>query len=169
MVNSFQMMSLMDRNSSMNNVRLDNLLLDDGLNMLVDVVVHSLTGDDGSGLLSSGSVMSDRGIPVSSGVLLKSSLDVPLATMVELLVLHGSHVVMVLLGKDLLVCDGLHSCVVMMLVDLLVYSGLDLFMVDRLDMLLCDGTPNVLVDGGLVLAIVREERGNGVLSFLHCV
>jgi len=162
-------MSLVNRNSGVDHMRLNNLLLNDRLNVLMDVVMDSLAADNRGGFLRSGSVMSDRGISVPRCILLKRGPDIPLIAVVELLVLHSSHVVVVLLRKSLPVCDGLHSGVVMMLVNLLVYGSLNMLMLVRLDMLLCDGGSDLLIDGRLVLAIVREERGNGGLCFLHCV
>lgn len=65
-------------------------------------------------------------------------------------------------------CDGLDSGMVMVLVNLLIDGSGHILMLVRHDVLLGGSSSNILLDGSLVLSIVREERGNGVLSFLHC-
>lgn len=63
--------------------------------------------------------------------------------------------------------DGLNSGVVVLLVDLLVESSCYALMLVRTNMFLSDRRPDVLVYGSLVLPIVGEEAGDGLLCFLH--
>jgi len=167
-VDGLKVMGFVDRDGGVDNVGLNNLLVDDGLNVLVDVVVDTLTADDRSDLLGSTRLMGDGCVPVLGGITLKGGSDIAFITVVELFVLNGNNVVSVLLRESLLVCDGLDGRVVMVLVNLLINSSGYLLMLVRHDMLLSDGSSNILVNGGLVFSIVREERGNGLLGFLHC-
>lgn len=167
-VHGFEMMCLMDGDGGVDNVRLNNLLVNDGLDMLVDVMVDTLTTDDRSGLLGSAGLVGDGCVLVPSGITLKGGSNVAIVAMVELLVLNGNDVVSVLLRKSLFVCDGLDGSMVMMLMNLLINSSGYMLMLVRHDMLLSGGSSNIFLDSGLVLSVVREERGNSVLSFLHC-
>lgn len=87
----------MNRDGGVDDVGLNNLLVDDRLDMLVDVVVDTLTADDRSNLLGSASLVGDGGILVPSGITLKGGSDVAIIAVVELLVLNGNDVVGVLL------------------------------------------------------------------------
>lgn len=55
-------------------------------------------------------------------------------------------------------CDGLDGSMVMVLVNLLINSSGYILMLVRHDVLLGSGSSNILLNGGLVLSIVREER-----------
>jgi hypothetical protein len=93
-----RVVSLMNWHGSVHDVRLDNLLLDDGLDVVVDVVVSALASNDG-GL--GGRV---RGLVCDTGVLELGSLTVQgvaglvILSVVEGLVLDGHHIVVMLLG-----------------------------------------------------------------------
>lgn len=96
-VHGFEMMGLMDGDGGVDNVGLNNLLVNDGLDMLVDVMVDALTADDRSGLPGSASLVGDGCVLVPSGIALKGGSNVAIVAMVELLVLNGNDVVSVLL------------------------------------------------------------------------
>lgn len=70
--------------------------------------------------------------------------------------------------QSLVVLDRLDASLVVILVDLLVHGGGDVLMLMRVDVLLGDGAPDVLVNAGLVLAVLGQEAGSGLLGFLHC-
>jgi len=162
-----RVVSLMNWHGSVHDVRLDNLLLDDGLDVVVDVVVSALASNDG-GL--GGRV---RGLVGNAGVLELGSLTVQgvaglvILSVVEGLVLDGHHIVVMLLGEGLLMSNGLDDGLMVVLVHLTVDSGGYVLMLMRLDGLLRDASMGFAVDGGLVLAITRDEVRNGGLCFLH--
>ena len=118
---------------------LNSLLLDDGLDVLVNVVVDMFACNDGVG---GGSVLSlaDVASVLELGVLRgESLLDVVVIAMLDVAVLDADHVVRVLLREDFLVLDGLDGGVVVVLVDLAVNSGGDIFVVGATDVLVGHG------------------------------
>jgi hypothetical protein len=133
---------------------LDSLLLDDGLDILVNVVVDVFTCNvrvgggcvlslaDGAGVLELGVL---RGEPL---------LDVVVIAVLDVAVLDAAHVVRMLLREDFLVLDGLDGGVVVVLVDLAVNGGGDIFVVGAIDVLVGHGR----VDG---LGEVRGANGSG--------
>lgn len=96
-VNRLSVVCLVNGNSGVDNVRLDSVLLNNRLNVLVDVVMHSLasngrsSGGSMSRLVSRSSVLELRMFPV------KGILGLPLVSVVESLVCDGDDVVVVLL------------------------------------------------------------------------
>lgn len=55
----------------------------------------------------------------------------------------------------------------MVLVDLLVYDRCDFFASLRADLFLDNRITNILIDGGIMLAILGEKLGYGLLCFIH--
>jgi len=114
----------MDWVGGVDNGWLDGLLLDDGLDVLVDVVMDMLSTYDAS---VRGSVL---GCANSLLVLELSSfggealLDVRVVSMVDFAMLCGAHLVSVLLRKNLTVFDWLDRGVVVVLVNFAVDNGL---------------------------------------------
>jgi len=157
MVHSSSMVSLMNRNGGVDDMRLDSLLLDDRLNMFVNMVMNTLASYNRSSSGRVGSAVSLASVSELGSLSVKSSTGILLVSMMESLVLHGDEVVVVLLSESLLVSDGLNSCVMVLLVNLLIESSSHVLMSVRADMLLDNMRPDILVDSGLVLSIVGEE------------
>ena len=149
--------NLVDGNGGVDNVRLDGLLVDDGLDGLVDVVVDVLTADGGCNRLRVHGL--DLGALVSKLGSLGSEtlLDLGVVAVLERAVLDGGKVVVVLLGEDLAVLDGLDGGMVVVLVNLLVDGGLDLLVLLELMALVGDSRGNLLVDGCVVVAGAGPE------------
>jgi len=149
--------NLVNGDGGVDNVRLDGLLVDNGLDGLVDVVVDVLTADGGCNRLRVHGL--DLGALVSKLGSLGSEtlLDLGIVAVLERAVLNGGKVVVVLLGENLTVLDGLDGGVVVVLVNLLVDGGLDLLVLLELMTLVGDSRGNLLVDGGVVVAGAGPE------------
>lgn len=149
--------NLVNGDGGVDNVRLDGLLVDNGLDGLVDVVVNVLTADGGCNRLRVHGL--DLGALVSKLGSLGSEtlLDLGIVAVLERAVLDGGKVVVVLLGENLAVLDGLDGSVVVVLVNLLVDGGLDLLVLLELMALVGDSRGDLLVDGGVVVAGAGPE------------
>lgn len=149
--------NLVNGDGGVDNVRLDGLLVDNGLDGLVDVVVDVLTADGGCNRLRVHGL--DLGALVSKLGSLGSEtlLDLGVVAVLERAVLDGGKVVVVLLGENLAVLDGLDGGVVVVLVNLLVDGGLDLLVLLELMALVGDSRGDLLVDGGVVVAGAGPE------------
>lgn len=149
--------NLVNGDGGVDNVRLDGLLVDNGLDGLVDVVVDVLTADGGCNRLRVHGL--DLGALVSKLGSLGSEtlLDLGIVAVLERAVLDGGKVVVVLLGENLAVLDGLDGGVVVVLVNLLVDGGLDLLVLLELMALVGDSRGDLLVDGGVVVAGAGPE------------
>lgn len=149
--------NLVNGDGGVDNVRLDGLLVDNGLDGLVDVVVDVLTADGGCNRLRVHGL--DLGALVSKLGSLGSEtlLDLGIVAVLERAVLDGGKVVVVLLGENLTVLDGLDGGVVVVLVNLLVDGGLDLLVLLELMALVGDSRGDLLVDGGVVVAGAGPE------------
>jgi hypothetical protein len=143
---------LMDRDGSVDNRGLDDLLLEDRLNGLVHMVVDMFAldnwrrglGGDGGGF---------NALVFQPGtLLLQTEPDSLVTAVVDNTLLDGSNLVNVLLGKHLLGEDGLVRGVVVMLVDLDIDCRLDLAMLGLLDSLLHNGRSDLLVHRGVMVA-----------------
>lgn len=105
---SFVLVNLVDGNGGVNNGWLNSLLLDDGLDVLVDMVVDVLSCN---GWGSCGGVL---GLADGTGVFElsclggKTLLDVRVVAVLDVAVLNVCHLVVVLLGKNFTVLDGLN-------------------------------------------------------------
>lgn len=99
-VNGLGVVRLVDRDGCVYNVGLDSLLLDDGLDVLVDVVVDALARDDGGRCRSVGGVVSDGGVLELGVLAVEGVLGFLLVSVLEGLVCDGDDVVVVLLGAD---------------------------------------------------------------------
>ena len=141
---SLVLVDLMNRNSSVDDGWLNSLLLHDGLNVLVYVVVDVLTRDSGVG---GGGVL---GIANGAGILKlgllggEALLHVVIVAVLDVAVLNASHVMRVLLGHHLLVLDGLDGGMVVILVNFTVNSRLDVLMLGASDVLVGDGRVDAL-------------------------
>lgn len=146
---------------------LDRLLLDDGLDGLVNMVVNVLAGNGGRRNLGVRNLSHLTGVLELRRLGRDALLHVLRVAVLVLAVLDGSHGVRVLLGEDLLVLDGLDGGVEVVLVDLAVDNLLGLLLLLSVDALLLDGGVDALVDGGVMLAILGEEAGNRCLRLVH--
>lgn len=89
---------LMDRYGGMDNLWLDGLLLDDGLDVMVDMVMGAFSGDNGRGRRRAFSVVRGGLARELGRVLVQGLLDFVLVTVINGLVIHGDGIEGVLLG-----------------------------------------------------------------------
>lgn len=156
--------NLVDRDGGVDNVRLDGLLVDDGLDGLVDVVVDVLTADGGCNRLRVHSLELGALVSELGSLSGEALLDLGVVAVLERAVLDGGKVVVVLLGENLTVLDGLDGSVVVVLVNLLVDGGLDLLVLLELVALVGDSGSDLLVDSGVVVSRLGHEFLNGGLG-----
>lgn len=136
---SLVLMNLMNRNSSVSDGWLDSLLLHDGLNVLVHVVMDVLTCDRGVG---GGGVL---GVADSAGILElglfggEALLHMVMVAVLDIAVFSASHFMRVLLGHHRLVLDGLDGDMVVIMVKFTVNSRLDVLILGASDVLVGDG------------------------------
>ena len=150
--------NLVDRDDGVDDVGLNSLLLDNGLDSLVDVVVNVLTSNGGSNRLSVTLNTLDTHVTELSGLGLQALGNLALAAMLEFAVLNSTEVVVVLLCESLAVLDGLDRGVVVVLVDLLINGGLDLLAALSVDGLVDNSGRNLLVDGGVMVTRLGPTR-----------
>lgn len=149
--------NLVDRDGGVDNVRLDGLLVDDGLDGLVDVVVDVLTADGGCNRLRVHSLELGALISELGSLSSETLLDLGVVAVLERAVLDGGKVVVVLLGENLTVLDGLDGSVVVVLVNLLVNGSLDLLVLLELVALVGDSGSDLLMDSGVVVSRLGPE------------
>jgi len=124
---------LVNWDNGVDNLWLYSLLVDDGLNSLMDMVMNVLTSD------GRGSSSRMRCLSYGGSVLELTKFSTHPAVRLGLVIMSEfalnlrQHVMDVLLGENLLVSNGLHSGVVVVLVDLSVDSLNSLLMFVRLD------------------------------------
>lgn len=97
MVHGGSMVSLMNRNGGVDDMRLDGLLLDDRLDMFVNMVMDTLASYNRSSSGRVGRAVSLAGVSELGSLSVESSTSVLLVSMVESLVLDRNEVVVVLL------------------------------------------------------------------------
>lgn len=168
MVGSLVMVNLMDGNGGVDNVGLDSLLLDNGLDGLVDVVVDVLSANSGGNTLAMGGFLNAALVGKASLVVDQGPLSGIGIAVVKLAVLNSTELSSVLLWENLTVLDGLDSAVVVVLVNFLVDGSVDLLVYVRLDDLVLDSGSNCLVDGGVVVTGAAHEVGDSCLGLVHC-
>jgi len=147
--------------------RLNGILLDDWLDVLVNVVVHMLACDC---WLSSGAVLSltDCARVLELSLLSsKTLLDVRIVTVLNVTVLSLVLAMVVFFWEDLTVLDGLDGGVVVILVNFTVYCLCNVLVLGARDVLVLDCGVDILVNTGIVLSILGEEVSNSCLSFIH--
>jgi hypothetical protein len=160
--------NLVDGHGGVHNLGLDHLLVENGLNLLVDVVVNMLALNTSSLDLSHLGLGNVALITELATLSLETLAGVVVVAVVEFPGLGTGNAVLVLLGKDLLVEDGLDSAVEVVLVHLLVDNGLLLLNTLGLDGLLGHSRANVLMDGGVMLASHALNVVNSLSCLLHC-
>src|SRR4051812_17518319 len=126
MVLGFVLVNLVYGNGGVDDGWLNGLLLNDGLDVLVDVVVHMLSCDSGVGGGGMMDITDCAGILELSLFSGQTFLDLGIVSVVDLAVLNTSHLVGVHFWKNLLVLDRLNGSVVVVLVDLAVYDRLSI-------------------------------------------
>lgn len=99
--------SLVNGHGGVDDVGLDCLLLDDGLDVLMDVVVDTLTGDDRGSVGGVCGLVGSRGVLELRSLAVKSISSLALVAVVESLVLGGDHVMMMLLRTAQLLVNAI--------------------------------------------------------------
>jgi len=163
----FVVVNFMDRDGGVYDGGLDSLLLDDGLDCLVDMVVDVLASQRWCCSLGMLSLANFLGVLELSAFSLETLLYVVIVAVVDLTVLDASEVVRMLLWEDLLVLYRLDGSVVVVLVDLTVDSGLDVLMVGLGYVLVLDSGVDGLMNSGGVFSVLGKETGNCCLGFIH--
>ena len=143
--------NLVDGDSGVNDVKLDSLLVNDGLDGLVHMVVNVLAANGGLDTLGVTGLNLGALVSKLSSLGGKTLLHLGIVAVLEVTVLDSAKVVVVLLGENLTVLDGLNRGVVVVLVDLLVNSSLDLLVLVELVALVGDSRSDLLVDSGVVV------------------
>jgi len=158
---------LVDGDGGVDDVRLDGLLVHNGLDGLVDVVVDVLASNGrGDGLgVTLGTL--DTLIAELGSLSLEALGDLAVVAVLKLAVLDSSDVVVVLLGENLTVLDGLDRGVVMVLVNLLVNGGGDVLVTLPVDGLVGDCRGDLLVDSSVVVTRLGHEVLDCVLCGFH--
>lgn len=166
MVLSSSVMLLVDGDSGVNDLWGDCLLVDDGLNRLVDVMVNMLALNSWCSSSGVTCLVGVGGILELSHLGLESLTCLVFIAVVKLLVDNALHLVGVLLWEDLLVLDGLDGGVVVVLVDLAVNRLCHLLMSGGLDVLVGDSCGDTLSDISAV-TLAGGELLNGGSGFVH--
>lgn len=164
---SFVVVDLMDWHSSVHNMGLDRLLVNDRLNCLVNVVMDMLASYGGHVLCLMLGLSSNMLVLVLSLSHSKLGLCIGCVSVVMGPVLYWDNVVMVLLWQDFSIMHRLHSRVVVILVDLSVGRDLSLIALVWVDSLVLDTWVDMLVHRSVVLSRLGNEVRNCGLSFLH--
>jgi len=164
----FVLMNFVDGNSGMDNAWLDSLLVYDGLNGLMYVVVDVLTSNGWGGRLCVLGIVDSARI-LELGLLSGEALfDVRVVSVLELTVLYTSNLIGVLFWEDFAILDRLERCVVVILVNLAINCLGDILVTGVVYMFVLNGRIYSLVDCGIVLSILRKEVSNCGLCFVHC-
>lgn len=161
--------NLVDGHGGVGDVRLNGLLLDDGLDGLMNVVVLVLASHHRVDVAGGLALVTLSGVNVASSLGSQALLDVVVAAMLVAAVLDWDNVGVVLLGKDLAVRHRLLGGVVVVLVNLLVDGGGVLLMLLPLDALVLHSRGNLLVNSGVVVTRLGHEVLDGGLGRVHCV
>jgi hypothetical protein len=157
---------LVDGDDGVDNFGGDGLLVDDGLDSLVDVVVDVLALDSRGGRCSVAGLVGMGGVLELGSLTLESLASLVVVAVVEFLVDGIFHHVVVLLREDLLMLDWLDGGVVMVLMDLAVDCLLDLLMATGLDVLAGDSRADAFGHVGGMASLARDA-GNCGSSFVH--
>lgn len=158
---------LVNGDSGVHDVRLNGLTVNNGLDVLVNVVVDVLASYLRADLVRLGGGVGNALVLELSGLSCETALDVGLVTVLERSVLDGDEVVVMLLGEDLTVLNGLDGGVVVVLVNLTVNGRGYVLMSVRGDSLVGDCGSNGLVDSSVVVTRVLKEVGNSCLCLVH--
>lgn len=157
----------MDGDGGVDHSRLDGLLLDNGLDHLVNVVVDVLTRNGrvgGRGVLH----LRDAAGALELGSFgLKPLLHMVRIAVLEGAVLDGHHAVCVLLREHLTVLDNLDRGVIVVLVHLAIDGCLHLITLGPDHLLMFHGRLDYLVYCGVVPSVTGKEAGNCLLCLVH--
>lgn len=153
--------------SAVHNVRLNRLLIDDWLHMLMDVVVNMFPlsswclGLSASGRANFAGVLCQT---KPSLLLRQNTVDTVMVSVAKLFVLGILVYMSMLLREDLSVLDGLDSGVVMILMNFLVHWSVNLLVLSGLHMLMLNGGFDVLFSSW---SLVKYSSHRGyALSYL---
>jgi len=159
--------NLMDRDGGVHYAGLNGLLLNNGLDGLVDVVVDVLAANGGGNTLAVGGLVDTPLVSEAGLVINKRPLGSLGITVVELAMLDSTELGSVLLWENLTVHDRLDSAVVVILVDLLVDGSVDLLVHMGLDDFVLDSGGYGLVNSRVMVTGAAHEVGDGCLGFVH--
>lgn len=160
-------MRLMNLGHGMDNMWLNSLLVNHGLDDLMNVVMDVLAGDIFPLMLFHGrganfSVIFELGM-----LLCQLRLDLLIVAMLDVPLLRSEILDVMLLLESLLVVHGLNRGVIVVLSDFAVDSSGVQFINDGFDGLVCHGRTNALMNGGCMFAAVVEEFADFSLGLLH--
>lgn len=161
------LVKLVNWHCGVNNFWLDSLLVNDGLNPLVDMMVNVLAFNDWSCRCGVSRVMSCASVPESSSITFELLSGLASVIMLELSLLNSTHVVGVFFRENFLVLNWLDGGVIVVLVDLTVNGLGHLFMTSWLYLLLCDSGSDALVDSRIMMTGLADEAGDGCFRFIH--
>lgn len=156
-----------DGDGGVDDVGLDGLLVDDGLNGLMDMMMDMLASNGRLGSSGMLSLNPFDGILVLRLLSSKRLLHLIGTVMFEVSVLNADEVVVMLLRQNFSVIDGLDGSVVVILMNLLVDCGSHTILLVASDGLVLDGGSYSLVDGRVVVAILAGELLDCVFGGLH--
>ena len=163
MVLSLVLVDFMDRVSGVHNGRLNSLLLDHGLDVLVYVVMDMLScycWSGGRGVLSFADCAGVLELCFLGG---QTFIDVVIVSMLDVSVLHIMYLVAVLFWKNFTMLDGLDGGVMMVLMDFTIYGGGGILMLSTGDTLVLNSGVDSLekwlegVEGRLSKEVPREQ------------
>jgi len=161
------LVNFMHRLGGVYNGRLDGILLDDWLDVLVNVVVDMFAGN---GWCSTGAVLSLTNCATVLELSLLSSetlFDVRIVTVLDVTVLSLVLAMVVFFWENLAVLNRLNGGVVMILVNFSVYCLCDILMLGTGNVLVLNCRVDSLVNRGIVLSILVEEVSNSCLGLFH--
>jgi hypothetical protein len=161
------MVNLVDRDNSVDNVGLDDLLVHYGLNVLVDVMVDMLSANGGSSALGELGVVHFPRISELGGLSSQLLLCAVVVAVIELAVLDSAKLVLVVLWQNLAVMNRLHCAVVVVLVYFAVGGGDDFLVPDRFYNFVLNSRSDSFVDSGVVVSRLGDEVLDGCFGFLH--
>ena len=148
----------------------EDLLVKNGLDVLVDVVVDVLAADLGTGVATAGGLVGDGGVLEAGGLSSELVTDGLPVAVIDCLMLDADEVVGVLVGEVLRDLDRLNDGVVVVLVDLLVKGVGDLLVLVGADVFIRDDLEDGLIDRSVVFPVVGNELDDllvGVVGGAH--
>lgn len=166
-VGGLVMVDLMDRDGGVHYAGLDSLLLNNGLDGLVDVVVNVLSANGRGNTLAVSGLVNTPLVSKAGLVINKRPLGSVGIAVVKLAVLNGTKLGSVLLGENLTVQHRLDGAVVVILVDLLVDGCVDLLVYVGLNDFVLNSGGYSLVDSGVMVTGAAHEVGDSCLGLVH--
>lgn len=164
-----QTYNFVDWNGSVNDMRLNSLLLDDGLDGLVHMVVDVLTSYSWCSGLCASLWGSDVLIFELGGLSFQLTGHVLLISMFDFSVLNSFQVVVMLFREDFSILNRLYRGMIVILVNLLVNRCLNFFMSRWKGGIMRYTWGDLLMNGSIVLSRFGHKVTDGGLGFVHFV